>query len=120
MISHAQTGYVPCGVCTMRLITYVTSLQCNLLLRCGVNEKLPPSKKTRIQRKGVYCLSSVDVLVIIFHGIVQTGVRDVMNIPLPRPLSVAEVENAGDYALDNGTRSDNEQSQPEVRTFDVI
>lgn len=44
----------------------------------------------------------------------RTGVREVMNIPLPRPLSVAEVENAGDYALDNGTRSDNEQSQPEI------
>jgi hypothetical protein len=47
----------------------------------------------------------------------QSGVRDVMNIPLPRPLSVTEVESAGDYALDNGTKSDPDQRQPEVRTY---
>lgn len=47
----------------------------------------------------------------------QSGVRDVMNIPsLPRPSSVAEIESAGDYALDNGTKSDPDQCQHEVRT----
>jgi len=44
----------------------------------------------------------------------RTGVRDVANIPLPRPLSVAEVENAGDSSLGNGTRSDDDQCQPEI------
>jgi len=44
-------------------------------------------------------------------------VRDVINLPLPRPLSVAEVENAGDYPHDNGTRIENEQCQLEVHTF---
>ncbi|KAG0564511.1 hypothetical protein KC19_8G116300 [Ceratodon purpureus] len=45
----------------------------------------------------------------------RSGVRDVMNIPsLPRPSSVAEIESAGDYALDNGTKSDPDQCQPEI------
>lgn len=47
----------------------------------------------------------------------QSGVRDVMNIPLPRPLSVTDVESAGDYALDNGTKSDLDQSHTEVLVY---
>lgn len=46
--------------------------------------------------------------------------RDVANIPLPRPLSVAEVENAGDSALGNGTRSDDDQCQLEVRLTSIV
>ncbi|XP_024361318.1 uncharacterized protein [Physcomitrium patens] len=44
----------------------------------------------------------------------RAGTRDVMNLLLPKPLSVAEVESAGDHPHDNCIKSDADQPQSEI------